>query len=73
VAPGPVYSDGAAPERIDALATTTLLGRGAQPEEIADVIAFLCTPRAVRDRGHHPGRRRPGRHLRQCTATGHTT
>jgi NAD(P)-dependent dehydrogenase (short-subunit alcohol dehydrogenase family) len=46
VTPGPVYSDGAAPERIDALATTTLLGRGAQPEEIADVIAFLCTPRA---------------------------
>ncbi len=28
------------------MATTTLLGRGAQPEEIADVIAFLCTPRA---------------------------
>jgi NAD(P)-dependent dehydrogenase (short-subunit alcohol dehydrogenase family) len=46
VAPGPVYSDGAAPERIDALAATTLLGRGAQPAEIADVIAFLCTPRA---------------------------
>jgi NAD(P)-dependent dehydrogenase (short-subunit alcohol dehydrogenase family) len=46
VAPGPVYSDGAVPERIDALAATTLLGRGAQPEEIADVIAFLCTPRA---------------------------
>jgi NAD(P)-dependent dehydrogenase (short-subunit alcohol dehydrogenase family) len=46
VAPGPVYSDGAAPERIDALAATTLLGRGAQPEEIADVIAFLCTARA---------------------------
>jgi NAD(P)-dependent dehydrogenase (short-subunit alcohol dehydrogenase family) len=23
-----------------------LVGRGAQPEEIADVIAFLCTPRA---------------------------
>jgi NAD(P)-dependent dehydrogenase (short-subunit alcohol dehydrogenase family) len=46
VAPGPVYSDGAAAERIDALAATTLLGRGAQPEEIADVIAFLCTARA---------------------------
>jgi NAD(P)-dependent dehydrogenase (short-subunit alcohol dehydrogenase family) len=46
VAPGPVYSDGAKPERIDALAATTLLGRGAQPEEIADVIAFLSTPRA---------------------------
>jgi NAD(P)-dependent dehydrogenase (short-subunit alcohol dehydrogenase family) len=28
------------------LAPTTLLGRGAQPEEIADVIAFLSTPRA---------------------------
>jgi NAD(P)-dependent dehydrogenase (short-subunit alcohol dehydrogenase family) len=46
VAPGPVYSDGASPEVIDTLAKTTLLGRGAQPEEIADVIAFLCTPRA---------------------------
>jgi NAD(P)-dependent dehydrogenase (short-subunit alcohol dehydrogenase family) len=46
VAPGPVYSDGAKPEVIDALAKTTLLGRGAQPEEIADVIAFLSTDRA---------------------------
>jgi NAD(P)-dependent dehydrogenase (short-subunit alcohol dehydrogenase family) len=31
---------------IDSLAPTTLLGRGAQPEEIADVIAFMSTPRA---------------------------
>jgi NAD(P)-dependent dehydrogenase (short-subunit alcohol dehydrogenase family) len=46
VAPGPVYSDGASPQVIDSLAATTLLGRGAQPEEIADVIAFLSTPRA---------------------------
>jgi NAD(P)-dependent dehydrogenase (short-subunit alcohol dehydrogenase family) len=46
VAPGPVYSNGASPERIDALGATTLLGRGAQPAEIADVIAFLSTPRA---------------------------
>jgi NAD(P)-dependent dehydrogenase (short-subunit alcohol dehydrogenase family) len=46
VAPGPVYSDGASPQVIDSLATTTLLGRGAQPAEIADVIAFLSTPRA---------------------------
>lgn len=46
VAPGPVYSDGASAELIDTLATTTLLGRGAQPDEIADVIAFLATPRA---------------------------
>jgi NAD(P)-dependent dehydrogenase (short-subunit alcohol dehydrogenase family) len=46
VAPGPVYSDGASTAVIDSLASTTLLGRGAQPEEIADVIAFLSTPRA---------------------------
>jgi NAD(P)-dependent dehydrogenase (short-subunit alcohol dehydrogenase family) len=46
VAAGPVYSDGADAERIDQLAATTLLGRAAQPAEIADVIAFLCTPRA---------------------------
>ena len=46
VQPGPVYSDGASAELIDNLAATTLLGRGAQPTEIADVIAFLSTPRA---------------------------
>ncbi len=46
VQPGPVYSDGASAELIDNLATTTLLGRGAQPQEIAEVIAFLSTPRA---------------------------
>ncbi|MDX6249083.1 MAG: hypothetical protein QOF10_2443 [Kribbellaceae bacterium] len=46
VAAGPVYSDGADTERIDQLAATTLIGRAAQPAEIADVIAFLCTPRA---------------------------
>ncbi|MEU7874660.1 SDR family NAD(P)-dependent oxidoreductase [Dactylosporangium sp. NPDC049140] len=46
VAPGPVYSDGASTAVIDSLAATTLLGRGAKPEEIADVIAFLSTPRA---------------------------
>jgi len=46
VAAGPVYSDGTDAERIDQLAATTLIGRGAQPAEIADVIAFLCTPRA---------------------------
>jgi NAD(P)-dependent dehydrogenase (short-subunit alcohol dehydrogenase family) len=46
VAPGPVYSDGAEPERIEALGRTTLLGRAAQPEEIAEVIAFLASDKS---------------------------
>jgi NAD(P)-dependent dehydrogenase (short-subunit alcohol dehydrogenase family) len=46
VAPGPAYTDGAAPERIEALGGTTLFARAAQPEEIADVVAFLASPRA---------------------------
>src|SRR3954469_14624672 len=35
VAPGPVYTSGASPERIKQLGSTTLLGRAAQVEEIA--------------------------------------
>jgi NAD(P)-dependent dehydrogenase (short-subunit alcohol dehydrogenase family) len=46
VAPGPVYSDGASTEVIDTLAATTLIGRGAQPDEIGGVIAFLATDAA---------------------------
>ena len=46
VAPGPVYSDGASTEVIDTLASTTLIGRGAQPDEIGGVIAFLATDAA---------------------------
>ena len=46
VAPGPVVTNGAAPERIEALGATTLLGRAAQPGEIAEVIAFLASPKA---------------------------
>jgi NAD(P)-dependent dehydrogenase (short-subunit alcohol dehydrogenase family) len=46
VAPGPVYSTPEKTELIDALGKTTLLGRGAQPDEIAEVIAFLASDKA---------------------------
>jgi NAD(P)-dependent dehydrogenase (short-subunit alcohol dehydrogenase family) len=46
VAPGPVYSNGASTEVINTLAATTLIGRGAQPDEIGGVIAFLATDAA---------------------------
>ena len=46
VAPGPVYTDGASPERIEQLGNTTLIGRAAQVEEIADVIAFVASDKA---------------------------
>ena len=45
VAPGPVYTPAA--KSTDALAKTTLLNRAAQPEEIAETIAFLASPRAA--------------------------
>jgi NAD(P)-dependent dehydrogenase (short-subunit alcohol dehydrogenase family) len=44
VAPGPVLTEGA--KNTIALGKTTLLNRGAQPEEIAETIAFLASPRA---------------------------
>jgi NAD(P)-dependent dehydrogenase (short-subunit alcohol dehydrogenase family) len=44
VAPGPVFTEGA--KSTIALGKTTLLNRGAQPEEIAETIAFLASPRA---------------------------
>ena len=46
IAPGPVLTSGAAPGRIEALGATTLLSRAAQPSEIAEVIAFLASPKA---------------------------
>jgi NAD(P)-dependent dehydrogenase (short-subunit alcohol dehydrogenase family) len=46
VAAGPVFTSGAAPDRIEALGATTLLGRAAQPGEIAELIAFLASPKA---------------------------
>ena len=46
VAPGPAYTGGADEELITGLGATTLLGRAAQPEEIAEVIAFLASDKA---------------------------
>ncbi|MDB5027437.1 MAG: family NAD(P)-dependent oxidoreductase [Candidatus Eremiobacteraeota bacterium] len=46
IAPGPVYTDGASPDRIRQLGETTPLHRAAQPEEIADLVAFLVSPAA---------------------------
>jgi NAD(P)-dependent dehydrogenase (short-subunit alcohol dehydrogenase family) len=46
VAPGPVYTNGASPERIDQLGTATLVGRAAHVEEIAEVIAFVASDKA---------------------------
>jgi NAD(P)-dependent dehydrogenase (short-subunit alcohol dehydrogenase family) len=44
IAPGPVYTP--ASRRSEALGETTPMHRASQPEEIAEVIAFLASPRA---------------------------
>jgi NAD(P)-dependent dehydrogenase (short-subunit alcohol dehydrogenase family) len=44
VAPGPVYTP--ASGRTEALGETTPIGRASQPEEIAEVVTFLASPRA---------------------------
>ena len=46
IAPGPVYTEGAAPERTAGLGSTTLLKRAANVEEIAEVVGFLASPHA---------------------------
>jgi NAD(P)-dependent dehydrogenase (short-subunit alcohol dehydrogenase family) len=46
VSPGPVYTGGADHGLIDSLGQTTLTGRGADAEEIAEVIAFLASDKA---------------------------
>jgi NAD(P)-dependent dehydrogenase (short-subunit alcohol dehydrogenase family) len=46
VSAGPVYSTTERTPFIEQLGATTLLGRGAQVEEIAEVIAFLASDRA---------------------------
>jgi NAD(P)-dependent dehydrogenase (short-subunit alcohol dehydrogenase family) len=46
VAPGPVFTAESKRDLIENLAATTLLDRGAQPEEISEVIAFLASDKA---------------------------
>ena len=46
VSPGPVYTGAAKRELFDASGKTTLLGRAAEPSEVAEVIGFLASPRA---------------------------
>ena len=46
VAAGPVFSTPEKSPLIEQLGATTLLGRGAQVEEIAEVIAFLASDQA---------------------------
>jgi NAD(P)-dependent dehydrogenase (short-subunit alcohol dehydrogenase family) len=46
VAPGPVYTRAADRARFDATAQTTAMKRAAEPAEIADVVAFLVSPKA---------------------------
>src|SRR5882762_8527780 len=48
ISPGPVYSGAAKRELFDVSgSTTTLLGRAAEPSEIADLIGFLASPRGA--------------------------
>jgi NAD(P)-dependent dehydrogenase (short-subunit alcohol dehydrogenase family) len=46
IAAGPVLTEGAAAGRTEALGATTLLARAARPGEIAEVVAFLASPKA---------------------------
>ena len=46
VAAGPIYTRPAARELFDALGATTAMKRASQPEEIAEVVAFLASPAA---------------------------
>jgi NAD(P)-dependent dehydrogenase (short-subunit alcohol dehydrogenase family) len=46
IAPGPVYTAVQPAEETEAIGATTIFGRAAQTEEIAEVIAFLASPKA---------------------------
>ena len=46
ISPGPVYTNAAKRELFDVSGKTTPLGRAGEPQEIAEVIGFLASPRA---------------------------
>jgi NAD(P)-dependent dehydrogenase (short-subunit alcohol dehydrogenase family) len=46
ISPGPVYTAVQPPEQTEALGNTTIFGRAAQVDEIAEVISFLASPKA---------------------------
>jgi NAD(P)-dependent dehydrogenase (short-subunit alcohol dehydrogenase family) len=46
VVSGPVFTAIQPPERSEAVGATTIMGRAAQPDEIASVIVFLASPKA---------------------------
>jgi NAD(P)-dependent dehydrogenase (short-subunit alcohol dehydrogenase family) len=47
ISPGPVYTNAASRQLFEASAQTTLLGRAAEPQEIADLIGFLASSHAA--------------------------
>jgi NAD(P)-dependent dehydrogenase (short-subunit alcohol dehydrogenase family) len=46
IAPGPVYTAVQPAEETEAIGATTIFGRAAQVDEIAEVISFLASPKA---------------------------
>jgi NAD(P)-dependent dehydrogenase (short-subunit alcohol dehydrogenase family) len=46
VSPGPVYTAVQPAEQTEAIGATTIVGRAAQADEIAEVIAFLASPKS---------------------------
>ena len=46
ISPGPVYTNAAERELFDSLGQTTVLGRAGEPQEVAELIGFLASPRA---------------------------